>query len=814
MKVARNAFHAEEWRARDEIVELRNKLDSNEPKDRKVAAKRVVDIMRSGGDVGTLFSSMLRCVKTNDMELKRLVYLYIINYATREPEQAIMAVNTFIQDSQHENPLVRAMAIRTMSRIRIESVAENLVIPLKKRFDDESPYVRKTVALAVAKLYSIIPDTVENAGLFDLLIRMLEDENPMVVSNTTAAILEINQLRDEPVFAFHGKSVTPIVNAIVNSNEWCQCILFDALAKHEPESQEAAAMLIDRLTPLLKHANPGVVIGAFKCIFLFMDYDGRLPKDVFPHVLPPFLSLVSGAPPEIQFVVLRTLSLFVQKYPKALAKDVRIFFCKYNDPSYVKVQKLDIITANTTAANASLVLDELAEYCDAIDIGFVKKAVACIGDIALKLESCARRCVDILVKLVDGKAVYAVEQSVIVLADILRKFPGHFEGVIGKVCQNGGELKDTDAKVAFLWILGEYSGLIENVDILIDPFLDTFQDEAPLVQIQIISTVVKVYIDKKEKISDMLQFVLSEATKDTMLPDVRNRALIYWRMLSMSSDITKELVDFPKRGVELSSKTFSEDVLQELMGNMGFVSGVLHIVPSKLAHKFRHRSMEDEINSADRSWKPLAILNDPGIVALCSDWSSKYYFLQITNKSETPIKGLALAVDTNGSGFEIGQAIAFPEVLNPTESCELAIGYNFNPAAMRSAASPSQLSFALKTSEGVQIYKDTIDTRRITKGIPRMKKTEFLSFFESHPDSLIFDIPSGTLAADEELAERRIQIVARRENEVCLSFALGADISFICDLELQPGNIHAIIKGDKSLFPLLRECAQYTFGID
>jgi vesicle coat complex subunit len=58
-----------------EMLELRDQLDRNDSSNRKVAAKLVIGLMRAGEDVSKLFSSMLRCVKTNDMELKKLTYL-------------------------------------------------------------------------------------------------------------------------------------------------------------------------------------------------------------------------------------------------------------------------------------------------------------------------------------------------------------------------------------------------------------------------------------------------------------------------------------------------------------------------------------------------------------------------------------------------------------------------------------------------------------------------------------------------------------------------------------------------------------------
>lgn len=36
-------------------------------------------------------------LQTEDLELKKLVYLYLINYAKTQPDLAIMAVNTFVK---------------------------------------------------------------------------------------------------------------------------------------------------------------------------------------------------------------------------------------------------------------------------------------------------------------------------------------------------------------------------------------------------------------------------------------------------------------------------------------------------------------------------------------------------------------------------------------------------------------------------------------------------------------------------------------------------------------------------------------------
>ena len=41
------------------------------------------------------------------MELKKLVYLYLMNYAKIQPRTTLLVVNAFVMDCDHPNPLVR-----------------------------------------------------------------------------------------------------------------------------------------------------------------------------------------------------------------------------------------------------------------------------------------------------------------------------------------------------------------------------------------------------------------------------------------------------------------------------------------------------------------------------------------------------------------------------------------------------------------------------------------------------------------------------------------------------------------------------------
>jgi AP-1 complex subunit beta-1 len=78
-----------------ELAELQSELNSMKPDERREAAKQVIAMMTIGKDVSSLFPHMVKCMETTSMELKKLVYLYIINYAKSKPDLMVMAVNSF-----------------------------------------------------------------------------------------------------------------------------------------------------------------------------------------------------------------------------------------------------------------------------------------------------------------------------------------------------------------------------------------------------------------------------------------------------------------------------------------------------------------------------------------------------------------------------------------------------------------------------------------------------------------------------------------------------------------------------------------------
>lgn len=122
-----------------EMHELRLELHSTDRTTKVDAVKKVIASMTVGKDVSGLFTDVLNCVQTGNIELKKLVYLYLINYAKSQPELTLLAVNTFVKDANDPNPLIRALAVRTMGCIRVDRITEYLCEPLGRALRDEDP---------------------------------------------------------------------------------------------------------------------------------------------------------------------------------------------------------------------------------------------------------------------------------------------------------------------------------------------------------------------------------------------------------------------------------------------------------------------------------------------------------------------------------------------------------------------------------------------------------------------------------------------------------------------------------------------------
>lgn len=178
----------------------------------------------------------------------------------------------------------------------------------------------------------------------------------------------------------------------------------------------------------------------------------------------------------MQYVALRNIDLLLQKQPDILSKELRVFFCKYDDPSYIKFEKLEIMVRIANDKNVDQLLAELKEYALEVDMDIVKRAVKAIGQVAIKIESGSEKCVNTLLDLINTKVNYVVQEAIVVIKDIFRKYPG-YEEIIPTLCRCIDELDEPNARGSLIWIVGEYAEKISNAGDILAGFVDGFMEE-------------------------------------------------------------------------------------------------------------------------------------------------------------------------------------------------------------------------------------------------------------------------------------------------------------------------------------------------
>ncbi|GMI02618.1 hypothetical protein TrVE_jg13802 [Triparma verrucosa] len=578
-----------------ETHELRTDLHSNDRSTKVDAVKKVIASMTVGKDVSMLFTDVLNCIQTDNIELKKLVYLYLINYAKSQPELTLLAVNTFVKDANDPNPLIRALAVRTMGCIRVEKITEYLCEPLSRSLRDEDPYVRKTAAVCVAKLYDIAPDLVEDRGFLEILHDLISDANPSVVANGVAALSEIAETSGKDVMKISTSVLQKLLAALNECTEWGQVFILDSLSKYTPADGREAEGIIERVTPRLQHANSAVVMSAVKVILNYMNMittEDTL-RTLTRKLAPPLVTLLNSEP-ETQYVALRNINLIVQKRPQILENAIHFFFCKYNDPIYVKMEKLEVIIKLVGERNVEQVLLELKEYATEVDVDFVRKSVSSIGRCAIKLERAAERCISVLLELIQSKVNYVVQEAVVVIKDIFRRYPNKYESVIATLCENLETLDEPEAKASMIWIIGEYAERIDNADELLETFLETFEEEDPSVQLQLLTATVKCFLKAPEETQEMVQRVLDMATEESDNPDLRDRGFVYWRLLSTDPEAAKAVVLSEKPVIEDDTSKLEPELLDTLISQIATLSSIYHKPPEVFVTRANIRTVTED----------------------------------------------------------------------------------------------------------------------------------------------------------------------------------------------------------------------------
>ncbi|XP_060914629.1 AP-4 complex subunit beta-1 [Labrus mixtus] len=530
----------------DAVRELRRALSNpnvqSDPLRYRNTILKVIRSMSQGVDVSGLFSEMVKACATVDIVQKKLVYVFLCSYAALNPELSLLVINTLRKDCQDPNPMVRSLALRNMTNLRLPSLVEYVEQPLTAGLRDRAACVRRVAVLGWAKLYNLQPTSEIDASVVNELYSLLRDPDPVVIVNCLRALEEI--LKEEGGVAINKPITHHLLNRLKECDVWGQCDILRVLQRYKPQSDDELFDILSLLDASLVSPHPPVMAATLS---LFLHLCPDLPavsQAALERVRGPLLAACGSASREMRFTALCHIQLLLRSLPGLMGAHYKRFFCGYAEPAYIKQRKMQVLVELVNDENVVMLLDELKGYCTDVNADTAQAAISAIGRIG---RSYSDRCLEILTGLLGLKQDHITSAVVQTMRDLVWVCPQCSDTVC--VALEGCEetLQDSQGRQALLWLLGVYGERVSSAPYTLEVFIDGVRSEASLgVKMELLTTAMRLFLCRPAETQDMLGRLLHYCIEEETDMCVRDQALLYYRLLHCGIEETRKVLHGPR----------------------------------------------------------------------------------------------------------------------------------------------------------------------------------------------------------------------------------------------------------------------------
>ncbi|KAM6976165.1 AP-3 complex subunit beta-1 isoform 2-T2 [Tautogolabrus adspersus] len=527
--------------------DLKEMLESNKESLKLEAMKRVVGLIAKGKNASELFPAVVKNVASKNIELKKLVYVYLVRYAEEQQDLALLSISTFQRALKDPNQFIRASALRVLSSIRVPIIVPIMMLAIKESAADLSPYVRKTSAHAIQKLYSLDPDQKEQ--LIEVIEKLLKDKSTLVAGSVVMAFEEVCPDRIDLIH----KNYRKLCNLLVDVEEWGQVVIISMLTRYartqftspwkdvrhsvnnekafydsdsEEKKDETEAkpyimdpdhrLLLRNTKPLLQSRNTAVVMSVAQL------YWHLAPKHEVSIVTKSLVRLLRSHR-EVQYIVLQNIATMSIQRKGMFEPYMKSFYVRSTDATHIKTLKLEILTNLANEANISTILREFQTYVKSQDKAFAAATIQAIGRCATNISEVTDTCLNGLVLLLSNRDETVVAESVVVIKKLLQTQPTQHSEIIKHMAKLFDNITVPMARASILWLMGEYCERVPKIapDVL-RKMAKTFTAEEDIVKLQTVNLAAKLYLTNSKQTKLLTQYILNLGKYDQSY-DIRDR---------------------------------------------------------------------------------------------------------------------------------------------------------------------------------------------------------------------------------------------------------------------------------------------------
>nr|XP_057920071.1 AP-3 complex subunit beta-1 isoform X2 [Doryrhamphus excisus] len=556
---------------RDGNEDLKEMLESNKESLKLEAMKRIVGLIAKGKNASELFPAVVKNVASKNIELKKLVYVYLVRYAEEQQDLALLSISTFQRALKDPNQLIRASALRVLSSIRVPIIVPIMMLAIKEAASDLSPYVRKTSAHAIQKLYSLDPEQKEQ--LIEVIEKLLKDKSTLVAGSVVMAFEEVCPDRIDLIH----KNYRKLCNLLVDVEEWGQVVIISMLTRYartqftspwqegavfdendvktfyDSDSEEKRCqmdakpyvmdpdhrLLLRNTKPLLQSRNTAVVMSVAQL------YWHLAPKQEVGIVTKSLVRLLRSHR-EVQYVVLQNIATMSIQRKGMFEPFMKSFYVRSTDTTHIKTLKLEILTNLANEANISTILREFQTYVKSQDKAFAAATIQAIGRCATNISEVTDTCLNGLVLLLSNRDEGVVAESVVVIRKLLQTQPNQHSEIIKHMAKLFDKITVSTARASILWLMGEYCERVPKIapDVL-RKIAKTFTVEDDIVKLQAVNLAAKLYLTNSKQTKLLTQYILNLGKYDQNY-DIRDRTR-FIRQLIVPGDKSGALNKYARR---------------------------------------------------------------------------------------------------------------------------------------------------------------------------------------------------------------------------------------------------------------------------
>ncbi|XP_062369814.1 AP-3 complex subunit beta-1 isoform X5 [Cinclus cinclus] len=552
--------------------DLKQMLESSKDSAKLDAMKRIVGMIAKGKNASELFPAVVKNVASKNIEIKKLVYVYLMRYAEEQQDLALLSISTFQRALKDPNQLIRASALRVLSSIRVPIIVPIMMLAIKEASSDLSPYVRKNAAHAIQKLYSLDPEQKEM--LIEVIEKLLKDRSTLVAGSVVMAFEEVCPDRIDLIH----KNYRKLCNLLVDVEEWGQVVIIHMLTRYartqfvspwkvdevvdeynennfyesdEEQKEKDQKMkttyamdpdhrlLLRNTKPLLQSRNAAVVMAVAQL------YWHLAPKSEAGIVSKSLVRLLRSNR-EVQYIVLQNIATMSIQRKGMFEPYLKSFYVRSTDPTMIKTLKLEILTNLANEANISTLLREFQTYVKSQDKQFAAATIQAIGRCATNITEVTDTCLNGLVCLLSNRDEIVVAESVVVIKKLLQTQPAHHGEIIKHMAKLLDNITVPVARASILWLIGEYCERVPKIapDVL-RKTAKSFTNEDDLVKLQILNLGAKLYLTNSKQTKLLTQYVLNLGKYDQSY-DIRDRTR-FIRQLIVPNEKSGALSKYAKK---------------------------------------------------------------------------------------------------------------------------------------------------------------------------------------------------------------------------------------------------------------------------